>query len=333
MEHQLAEEIFLRFQPDADIRGVSELRAGSVNRTYLVETAAETYICQRLSRVAFRGAADAIAYNYLRYREAYSAVREQIGGWEIPQWMRTEDGTLFSEDDGGDWWRAYPMIPARTMKRAGDLPAGGIGQFARGLAVLHFILDRFAGRPRTVIAGFHDLEQYLEEYRRAAPSDRAVPELDRMIEAYGKDLGGAAIRADAVIHADTKLGNAIFDECGRVVAFIDIDTISAGSRLIDVADSIRSIASGAVEDARFDRDAYDAFVSAYVASPFCGLTDAEIEQIPRYLLRITFELGLRFYTDYLQGSVYFHADRPEETLERALRQFRLAEETRRCLGV
>ena len=40
---------------------------------------------------------------------------------------------------------------------------------------------------------------------------------------------------------------------------------------------------------------------------------------------ITFELGLRFFTDHLEGNVYFKARHREHNLHRALVQFKLVE--------
>ena len=40
---------------------------------------------------------------------------------------------------------------------------------------------------------------------------------------------------------------------------------------------------------------------------------------------LAFELGLRFFTDYLAGNVYFKARHPEHNLVRALVQFKLTE--------
>ena len=40
---------------------------------------------------------------------------------------------------------------------------------------------------------------------------------------------------------------------------------------------------------------------------------------------IAFELGLRFFTDYLAGNVYFKVKYPEHNLARALVQFKLTE--------
>ena len=40
---------------------------------------------------------------------------------------------------------------------------------------------------------------------------------------------------------------------------------------------------------------------------------------------IPFELGLRFYTDYLEGNRYFKVTEPEQNLQRAADQFQLCE--------
>jgi hypothetical protein len=40
---------------------------------------------------------------------------------------------------------------------------------------------------------------------------------------------------------------------------------------------------------------------------------------------MSFELGLRFFTDYLEGNVYFKARHQEHNLARALVQFKLTE--------
>lgn len=330
-EYELAAEVFRRFS-DREIVAVTELGGGSVNRTFRVDTPEGAYICQRLSRVAFAGAADAIAYNYLRYRDACDAARGALPDWRAPQWLRDGEGRLFSRDGDGGCWRAYPMLPGRTFDAADALPDDGVCEFARGLAALHFVLDRFDGRPRTVIPRFHDLDFYLDEYRAERGGPRADADVERVIDARAEEiLRARPFRREAAIHADTKLANALFAPDGRVTAFIDTDTVSAGSRLIDVADSVRSIAGAhdAAGELRFRRARYDAFVSAYLSSPLCALPRDEAECIPQALMRITFELGVRFYTDYLRGNPYFRAKRPEDTLRKARRQFALLGEMQR----
>ena len=236
---------------------------------------------------------------------------------------------------------AFPSINVvlagpKALIEAAGLPDGGLSQFARGLAALHFVLDRFAGRPEAVIERFHDLDFYCGEYLSIRDGARADEAVNAYIEAQMERFSRALpVRQDAVIHADTRLANAVFAPDGRVIAFIDIDTFSTGSRLIDLADSIRSVAgAGEAEpldpqNVRFRKDRCDEFVSAYLSSPLCGLDAEEIACIPQYLLRVTFELGVRYYTDYLRGNPYFRAKEPEDTLRQARGQFALLEEMRR----
>lgn len=327
---RLVETMFRRFVGGGAVAQITELGAGHVNRTWRVETDAGAFICQRLSRSALSGASDALAYNYLRYREAC----ETVADWEAPRWLTTEDGALFAFDGGGDAWRAYPMIRGRTYDSGAALSDEAIRQFARGLCVLHSALDRFSAPPKTVIPHFHDLNHYYAAFRSVRDSARAIPAVNERIEREMRALDREPpFRRDAVIHADTRIGNAVFGADGRVVAFIDIDTISSGCRLIDVADGARSVSCRREADgARFDRRAYDVFVDALCASPLCTLSEEERDAVPAFLLRVTFELGLRYYTDYLRGSVYFRVKEPEETLRRALAQLALADEIRKALS-
>jgi len=55
------------------------------------------------------------------------------------------------------------------------------------------------------------------------------------------------------------------------------------------------------------------------------LTEDDIHYLYDSIRLLPFELGLRFFTDYLEGNVYFRVRRPEHNLARALVQFRLTE--------
>ena len=55
------------------------------------------------------------------------------------------------------------------------------------------------------------------------------------------------------------------------------------------------------------------------------LTDGDREFLYEAIHLIAFELGLRFFTDHLEGDVYFRTRREDHNLARALVQFRLTE--------
>jgi hypothetical protein len=55
------------------------------------------------------------------------------------------------------------------------------------------------------------------------------------------------------------------------------------------------------------------------------LTDADREYFFDSIRLLPFELGLRFFSDYLAGDVYFKTKVPGQNLNRARVQFRLCE--------
>jgi hypothetical protein len=59
------------------------------------------------------------------------------------------------------------------------------------------------------------------------------------------------------------------------------------------------------------------------------LTKAERNLIAFSGKLITYELGLRFLTDYLSGDVYFRTHRPGHNLDRCRTQFKLVESIER----
>jgi hypothetical protein len=55
------------------------------------------------------------------------------------------------------------------------------------------------------------------------------------------------------------------------------------------------------------------------------MTAADREYLFDSIRLLPFELGLRFFQDYLNGNVYFKTKTPEQNLNRARVQFRLCE--------
>ena len=56
------------------------------------------------------------------------------------------------------------------------------------------------------------------------------------------------------------------------------------------------------------------------------LTPAETASLPWGARLMTFECGIRFLMDFLQGDIYFKTAYPEHNLVRARTQFRLVKE-------
>ena len=70
---------------------------------------------------------------------------------------------------------------------------------------------------------------------------------------------------------------------------------------------------------------FEAIVKGYVDGIGDILTEAEWENLVFAGKLMTYEVGIRFLTDYLQGDVYFKTKRPGHNLDRARNQLRLVE--------
>ena len=105
---------------------------------------------------------------------------------------------------------------------------------------------------------------------------------------------------------------------------------------MDVADSVRSILGGGDDITKADaaEDAEEAsfnihfaqakqFVSEYYKAAGRAPSDDEKRDLRNLIVRMPFELGLRFYTDHLIGNVYFPVESDGENLLRAKQQFTL----------
>ena len=71
---------------------------------------------------------------------------------------------------------------------------------------------------------------------------------------------------------------------------------------------------------------YEGFADGFIAQTARGLTRTELENLPLGALVMTFEVGLRFLTDYLEGDHYFRTSYPDHNLDRCRTQFKLLQD-------
>ncbi len=137
-------------------------------------------------------------------------------------------------------------------------------------------------------------------------------------------------------HNDTKLNNILFDAyTHKPVAVIDLDTVMPGYSVNDFGDSIRFGANTAAEDevdlskVSLDLELYHAFAKGFLKGCNGKLTDKEIELMPIGARMMTFECGMRFLTDYIEGDHYFRTAREGHNLDRCRCQFALVADMER----
>ena len=124
----------------------------------------------------------------------------------------------------------------------------------------------------------------------------------------------------------------IDDVTGEAVCVIDLDTIMPGASVFDYGDSIRFGANTAAEDetdlskVSLSLELFEAYTKGFLEGCAGKLTDIEVKMLPMGAKLMTFECGMRFLTDYLQGDTYFKVHREGHNLDRCRCQFALVKD-------
>lgn len=264
--------------------------------------------------------------------------------------IETASGELLHRDEHGGCWRCFDFIEgSRSIERvagAGEAFAAAFafGDFAKRLAPAGLELTE-------LIPGFHDTPARLAQLegaarldpraRRAAvaPEWRQVEKLAPVASALGRALSRGQIPL-RIAHNDAKLGNVLFDaESEEALCIVDLDTAMPGTPLFDFGDLVRTASCPAPEDSsdldtvKMDPERYCALREGFLAGASDTLGEREIALMPLAGVLITFETGIRFLTDYLNGDVYFRVHHAEQNLHRARCQLALAADIAHRLGV
>ena len=131
-----------------------------------------------------------------------------------------------------------------------------------------------------------------------------------------------------VTHNDTKLNNILMNkDTNEGISIIDLDTVMSGSILYDIGDGIRSACANSFEDETdkekiyLNLDLTKSYLKGFLEETYYFLTDEEIKYIGLSIKILTYELALRFLTDYLNGDTYFKIKYPEHNKDRFLNQY------------
>jgi Ser/Thr protein kinase RdoA (MazF antagonist) len=332
------------------VLSVDPLGSGNVNDTYLVRSTEGTSVLQRINSQVFREPERVIANLEVLGRHVQARLNApgpahgllQQRRWELPMLIPSSDGEKTSHRcEGGHVWRCIThvadAISVDVIEHVGQARELGVG-----LGVFHLLISDLAVTELTdTLEGFHITPGYLQAYHRALVHTRIRPSAStercmqfiRERESVVDVLEQAKARGEIPlrpIHGDPKINNLMLDRhSGKAVALIDLDTVKPGLVHYDLGDCLRSGCNPLGEETTdleavvFDLTLAEAILEGYFSVAGSMLTEAELRLIPDAARLISFELGLRFFSDYLNGSTYFKANHPDHNLDRALVQFQL----------
>ncbi|OPZ24856.1 MAG: N-acetylhexosamine 1-kinase [Lentisphaerae bacterium ADurb.BinA184] len=334
---------------------VESAGSGNVNDTYLVILRTtfdeHRFILQRVNTRVFAHPESVMQNMRIVTDHVHRRLEEEVylsdRIWQLPRVIPAKTGGDFVVDGDGGFWRAISLIASahsyekvQSMEHAHE--AGFVlGQFQRLISSLP------AEQLAVTLPGFHVTPGYLGKLDEAAANDAGAERLRCSVEAqrclqfvqqrrdWCSVLESAKARGELKvrpIHGDPKIGNIMIDDAtGKGTCIVDLDTVMPGLIHYDFGDCLRSCCNPAGEESRdlsqvyFDTDLCAAIVKGYMAFGRLFLDDADRAYLYDAIRLIAFELGLRFFADYVAGDVYFKVRYEGQNLHRARVQFKLVE--------
>lgn len=336
-------QILSRFGIKENILSIEPFGNGHINDTLKVTTEAGTpgYVLQRINHHIFTNV-EMLQNNIHTVTSHIRAKLQERGEEDIDRKVLTflpaDDGKRYCFD-GESYWRVCLMIPrSRSLEEvnpSSSYEAGrAFGDFQSMLS------DLPEGALGETIPNFHNMEFRLQQFHEAVQANAAgrADEVKDLIDEIEKRAEEMCVQEELyregklkkrTNHCDTKVNNILFDEDGKVLCVIDLDTVMPGFVLSDIGDFIRTGANtGAEDDEQLDRvevnmEIFKAYTRGYMEKAKSFLTPLEIGLLPYGGRLLTYMQTVRFLTDYLNGDTYYKTHKPKHNLIRTRAQFKL----------
>lgn len=349
------ENVANQFIIQGKVTSIVPINKGYINSTYKVETLSKAkhvhqYLLQRINTNVFKNVNELMS-NFQLTTDYLSDNLDLPGKnkrGRVQTLRPTKDGRIYFEDSSGAWRLLTYFDDVYSL----DIPNNPEEFYYAGVSFGAFIKSMTAIDAENiyeVIPNFHNTQKRYLDLEEAISHDPCgrVAEVEGEIEFIRAHKNIFPTISDAlesgkiptrVCHNDTNLNNILFDnDTGLPVTIIDLDTVMPSSPLYDFGDSMRIGTNTAKDDEKdltkvsCNLELYEMYARGYLES--CGdiLTKEELELLPYAALIITFEDGIRFLMDHINGDTYYKIDYPGQNLDRARTQLKLVEDMEKKL--
>ncbi|GMQ26028.1 aminoglycoside phosphotransferase family protein [Algoriphagus sp. oki45] len=316
--------------PPSRIEYFSPLGHGLIHGTYKVNLKdTSSLVLQEYNRQVFPFP-DRIQHNLMMLSE------EEVGvklPFVLPLPLISKNGYTL-ELFGERLYRLFPFVSGKTLEQIShpfqaNLAARAFGMLSK--ACINLDAKNFL----ETIPNFHRLDLRFEKLRSVlahkqalTPEETALRDFylsqKPLIDWYLDQIQHLPLR---VTHNDTKINNLIFSEnLEKVNALIDLDTVMGGYLMYDFGDLVRTVACSLPETStewaslKLIPDIFEKLLRGYWESIHSFSTPKESKSILLGGEVMTLIMGLRFFTDHLQGNIYYRVSYPEQNFHRAKNQ-------------
>jgi Ser/Thr protein kinase RdoA (MazF antagonist) len=312
---------------------ITQFGSGLINSTWLIEHGQKKYILQRINHdiflhpeyIAFniRVIGDHLQQHFPGYLFAHPCIsiegEEMIKVWE-------------------SYFRMFPFIEGShtidTVENPGQAyeAAKQFGRFTKLLSGLD------ATELKITLPDFHDLSLRYRQFETALETGNkerihrskeliaVIKQNKSIVDQYENCKKDLKIRCT---HHDTKISNVLFDQAGKGLCVIDLDTVMPGYFISDVGDMMRTYLCPVSEEEKelskivVRKEFYDAIVDGYLSEMGAELSEKEKQYFHFAGIFMIYMQALRFLTDHLNDDAYYGAKYEGHNFIRAANQLTL----------
>lgn len=353
------QKILQMFNFDGDVISVVENNQGNINATYVITTnLGKKYLLQKINTYVFKEPHLVmknieLVTNHIREKLKQQHDTKHMTLTIISTRDKENMATYVNQDGEKEYYRVFLFIDNcisfNTFDECGENKEQVAYNVGKCFGHFHKLLSDFPiSMLSYTIPDFHNTPQRFENLLASIENNvtnRALSCSKEIVYLISKIKECSVIHNSLgktipfrVTHNDTKLNNVLINkDTNEGVAIIDLDTVMPGSLLYDVGDGIRSACSNAFEDETdlskvfINVSLVKSYLKGYLSEMGKFLTLDEITYLGQSIRILTYELTLRFLTDYINGDIYFKIRYPEHNKDRYLNQFALLEDVEKKL--
>ena len=332
-------QILDNFNIPEPVTHARQIESGHIHSTYIVKCPNDSFILQKINHHVFRDV-KGLMENIVRLCDHLEMkIKQNLPEWIPMRLIKTRNNEycyLFE----GYYWRMFNYIPHEPLN---ENPPSLAKVYEAGKAYGMFVqmLSDLPGKPLNyTIPRFHDMDFRHDNFRNALKNgnpDRlkiASSEIDDATDGLAKTetlqkLIRESVLPQRITHHDAKMSNILFNQEGRAISVIDLDTVMMGILHSDFGDSMRTFANTADEDEKdtslihFNLPAFESYTKGYMEAVSSFISKLELETLYLAPYFITCQQVVRFLTDYLLDDIYYHISYPDHNLVRTKAQITL----------
>lgn len=309
---------------------------GLINRTWILQCRGEKFILQKINDTIFRSPC-LIAEN-IHHLKVFLKTFFPDYLFETPVATLQNEEMVFLRGEG--YFRMFRFVDGSatfdTVNNTAIAYEGAkqFGKFTKLLAAFD------TNRLHITLTDFHNLDLRYNQFELALEQGNKnrieecrssiafIKEQKYIVDIFNRIQTNVNFKK-RVTHHDTKISNVLFDNDGKGLCVIDLDTVMPGYFISDAGDMIRTYLSPVSEEEsdfskiKIREDYFQAIMDGYLSEMKDELSGEEKKYFVYAGKFMIYMQAIRFLTDYINNDIYYGAKYEGHNLMRGNNQLEL----------